>query len=286
MKKEIETFEDLEEALMEEENEDLDSSEEEETEEELDEEIEEEDSDEDPEEEPEEEESDDEDAEESEEDESDDEGADESEEGNSEDGSEEGNLSAKDQELEQLRRELNDYKRHSKKALARLGNKNADPLAGLAELAAEADGKSVDEYLESVKQEIAAEDAQKAAKRAAYEQMKAADLAAIHAAFPAAKSYTDVEQIPNFKRFGELRDGGASAEEAFRAVNPNFVADQAARAAKQAEKNNKGHLKSNVPKGSKDHSVTMTKSQMKEWKEMFPGKSTKEIMSLYKRSIS
>ena len=113
------------------------------------------------------------------------------------------------------------------------------------------------------------------------------DLAAVQRAYPETKAYNSVYDFPNFAKFSQYRDLGLPPEDAYIAANPKSVMTSVADAAKQQtlNLNNKDHLRSNVPKSSKENSTVISKKQMAEYKELFPNLSDKEIVALYKQTI-
>jgi len=112
-----------------------------------------------------------------------------------------------------------------------------------------------------------------------------ADLAAVHAAFPETRKYDSVTKFPNFKRFGELRGAKLSPKEAYIASRPDAGRENVAAATQRQSLNNtKKHLSPAVSKGSKDRSVTMSKRELAEYRELFPGMSDKEITTLYRQA--
>ena len=118
-----------------------------------------------------------------------------------------------------------------------------------------------------------------------FEKKMKADLAEVHAAFPETKAYDSVTKFPNFAKFGQFRDKGLSPKEAYIAANPDTVRASVATATKRQSLNEtKSHLKPVVSKQSKDNSVTITKKEMAEYRELFPNMSDKEIMSLYRQT--
>lgn len=179
--------------------------------------------------------------------------------------------------------------RRMKAALKKLGLKGdiADALDGLETLAAESEGKSLEDYRKENRDREEAEEAKAFVRKQAYENMKKADLAALHAAYPETAELADVEKMENFKRFAELRDAGLSVKEAYAAANPEAIRKSAAETGKKNSlKGTKAHMASVVPKGAAGDSTEMSPKEMKEWREMFPGKSKKEILALYKRATS
>ena len=81
---------------------------------------------------------------------------------------------------------------------------------------------------------------------------------------------------------------GLTPEQAYSAANYGAVIEKSSEAASQQTRNlsqTKSHLRSNVPIGSKDTSITISKKELAEYKELFPEKSDKEIVALYKQTI-
>lgn len=193
---------------------------------------------------------------------------------------------AKDEEIEALKRELAAYKAQTKDTLKKLGVESDNEMEGLVKLAAEADDKTPEEYLKKREEEALKEEGERLRKQAAYQKMIAEDIAAIHAAYPETKKYKSVEQFPNFKRFGELRDAGNTPEEAFAASHRDEVRQSVAESTRQQSLNDtKNHLKSNVPKKAKQEApIRMTKKEMDEWKNLFPHKTEKEILEHYRKT--
>lgn len=191
-------------------------------------------------------------------------------------------------EILRLKRELETLRSQGRDTLKALGVENPDDvLGGLVKLAAETEEQSPEEYLKKREETRRNEEALRTARRIAFEQKKANDLAAVHASYPETRKYDSVEKFPNFKRFAELRDLGATPEEAYNASHPAQVRENASSAARQQSLNDtKKHLKSTVPKGSKGESVSMTRKELAEWRELFPDKSDKEILGLYRRTAT
>ncbi len=171
--------------------------------------------------------------------------------------------------------ELEDLRKLAKEALSKLGYESDNIKEGLELLSAEAEGRSLEEHR--------AEKNEREARRLAAEQglaaKKAEDIAAVKAAIPLAARFNSIDDFPNVKLFMDLRDLGHSPAEAFRAAHPELIASVTA----QATKGSKEHLKSNVPRGHKDTNPGLTRNQLSEFREMFPGKSDKEIAKLYRR---
>lgn len=194
-----------------------------------------------------------------------------------------------DAEKETLRKELESLRRLAKGAIKAMGaGGDDDPARALARIAAEAEGKTADEYMKKTDDEIREEQVQALQKQQEYEKVFRADLAELHSAYPDTKQYDDLRKLPPdvLKKFASFRDRGLSAKEAYAAANPDGIRTSiAASVKKQAMHDSKGHLKSAVPKSSRDDSVTMTKKELAEWKGLFPGKSDAEIRALYKKTM-
>lgn len=193
----------------------------------------------------------------------------------------------KDKRIADLEKELKALKSQGKDTLSKLGVKDGDLLEGLEKLAAEADDVSVEDYRKSKSEKEKLTEAQQLLQRAEFEKKAAADLAELQKYYPETKSLNSIVQIENLAEFGRLRDLGLTPKQAYAAANPDGVKTHVAEAVKQQSLNDtKKHLQSAVPKGSKDTSITMTKKELSEWRDMFPKLSDKEIAALYKSSIT
>lgn len=193
----------------------------------------------------------------------------------------------RDEEKEALRRELAAYKSQTRDTLKKLGVEDEDGLKGLVKLAAEAEGVSEEEYLKKREEAQREEQARFAQQRSAFEKRMQDDLALIHAAYPETQKYKSPEEFPNFERFGRLVDAGATPVEAYIASHPDSVKESVASATKQQSLNGtKQHLKSAVPKGAKREALHMPKGKLEEWRELFPHKSDKELVALYKKTFN
>ncbi len=180
-------------------------------------------------------------------------------------------------------RELAILKAQVKDTLDKLGVGELGIDAGLIKLAAEADDISPEEYVRRRDEGIRRAEARRVAQAAAFEQKARADLTEVQAAYPETKAYASVRDLPNFAKFGEFRDKGLTPKEAYIAANPDRVREQVAEAVRQKSMSSgKEHLRSAVSKESKDTSITMTRRQMAEYRELFPDKSDREIMALHR----
>lgn len=191
----------------------------------------------------------------------------------------------KDREIQNLRRELSALKSQSKDTLAKLGVEDGDIMAGLVKLAAEAEEITPEEYLRRKTEQDRNAEAVRALQAIEFEKKMKSDLAEVHAAYPETRAYDSVTKFPNFAKFGQFRDKGLSPKEAYIAANPDTVRASVATATKRQSLNEtKNHLKPVVSKQSKDNSITITKKEMSEYRELFPNMSDKEIMSLYRQT--
>lgn len=173
----------------------------------------------------------------------------------------------------------------ARETLKKLGHNADDPLAALVQIAAESEGKSTEEYLREKAEKQSAEEAQAFMRRTQFQAKKAADLAAVHAAYPDTRGYDDVDKLPNAAEFKRLRDLGLSPKQAYIAANPDGVRESVAAATKQQSLNDtKNHMKPAVSKGAKDNSIRLSKSEMAMYRDMFPEKSDKEILALYREA--
>ena len=160
------------------------------------------------------------------------------------------------EEVKKLRADYEKLKRRSRDALKSLGIESEDTVEGLERLAREQSDMTDEEYRADLARRDAEEDdaARKrqddamkrlAAVRSGIEKKKASDLAAIHEVYPTSKKYAKLDDIPNFERYKQLRDGGASAAEAFSAVNAaDIAADLGEIAHRRSLEASKSHLKS------------------------------------------
>ena len=194
---------------------------------------------------------------------------------------------AKDARIAALERELASLRSQSRETLNRLGVTEGDELSGLVKLAAEAEGKTEEEYLRQKQERDRAAEAVRLMQQTKFNAKIAADLAEVQAAYPDAKAYASVMDFPNFKEFGRLRDLGLSPKQAYIASHPDAVRQNVAAATRQQSLNDtKKHLKPAVSKASRDNTITMTKKELAECRDLFPGMSDKEIMKLYRDTKS
>lgn len=117
-----------------------------------------------------------------------------------------------------------------------------------------------------------------------YAELAKSDLEAIRRSFPGI-GVTDLRKIDNPGRYGTLREMGLSPEEAFRATNHERIRSHIAASAR-AKADGKAHIRGDMParQGSAE-GFSLTSTQMREYRDLFPDKSEKEITELV-RSVS
>lgn len=191
----------------------------------------------------------------------------------------------KDAQIEALTKELDALKAQSADTLAKLGVKSDNVLEGLEKVAAESDDMSLDDYRKKKAESQREDAARKLYQQAEFEKKMQSDFAEIQREFPETRGLKSLREIENLAKFGRFRDLGLSPKEAYAAANPDSVRKSVAAATKQQSLNEtKAHLKSAVPAGSKDDGIAISKKELKEWRDLFPNLSDKEISKLYKES--
>ena len=184
-----------------------------------------------------------------------------------------------------LQRKYDDREAIIRDALKSMGIATDNIDEGLLQLAADAEGMTVEEYTKQRNEKRTMEEAQRLYREVMMEKMVQSDLNELHNHFPETKGITKFESIPNCKRYAELRDLGLSVKEAYTAANPDARREAIANSVKQQTINaSKSHLKSNVPIASKDTSIKITRAEMDQMRDLFPDKSDKELVALYKKT--
>ncbi len=160
----------------------------------------------------------------------------------------------------------------------------SDAYEALLKFGADNKGKTVDNYRQDRAQTENSEQLQREARATAFNQKMAKDLSDIQSSFPETKNYTSITEIPNFRRFAELSDKGLTAKEAYAAANPDAIRAVVAKAVKkQSLADTKSHLRPVTSKSAKDKSVSMKKSELNLFRDLFDGElSDREIAKLYK----
>lgn len=197
------------------------------------------------------------------------------------------NPDPKDAEISRLKKELDEILNVSRDVLLAVGSSESDVKKGLVNIAAEGKNVTTDQYLADMQKKAQEKEVKRILENARFEQIAAQDLAELHAAYPETKKYKHLRDMPlEVKQiFGRARDAGLSAKQAYAAANPDGIrTDVATAVKKQSSSDSKSHLKSAVPVNTKGDSVQMSKSELSEWREMFPGMSDSEIKKLYKQS--
>ena len=194
----------------------------------------------------------------------------------------------KDAEIASLKEKLAALESQSKDTLKKLGIEKDDVMEGLADLAAETEDMTTEEYLEKRQKEYEAEKAERQKKVEEFEALAAADLTVLKQNFPETKGYKHIKDMPAevLKKFADYRNKGVPAKEAYAAANVDGIRAGVATSAKKSVKNDsKSHLRSSQPKGGRNNSGTyITQKEMNMWREMFPNKSDREIVALYKKT--
>jgi hypothetical protein len=191
----------------------------------------------------------------------------------------------KDDDYTKLRKQFDDREQLLKTALKAMGIDDKDVDSGLIRLAADAEGVTPEEFKKQIETARKDEEIQRVYRQVMLDRMIQADLEQLHAEFPETKGITKLEDIPNCRRFAQLRDLGLTAKEAYTAANPTARREAIASSVKQQATNaSKAHLRSNVPIASKDTSVKIPRSEMEEYRELFPDMSDKDIVALYKKT--
>lgn len=193
----------------------------------------------------------------------------------------------RDTEIADLKARLKAIESQAKATLKTIGVEEEDALAGLVKVAADAENKTPEQYNAEKAKKENDEIARNMLRNQLFEAKAAADLKELHAAYPETKQYKHLREMPPeiLKTFGAQRDAGFSVKQAYAAANPDGIRKEVATSVKkQAQHDSKAHLKSSVPKPSKPDAIAMSKAELADWREMFPGMSDAEIRKLYKQS--
>ena len=198
----------------------------------------------------------------------------------------------KDAIIENLKKQNSRFRAQTKETLEKLGIKvDGDNVEeALEKAAAESDGVSLEEYRKTKDDAAEVEQARETLRRQKFETLAANDLAELKKSFPDLLETKQIKDaftnIDEFAKFGRLRDSGIDAKTAYLAVKGNDVrAKQSAAATQKAVNGGKNHITSVAPKKAASDGITMPKSTLKEWREMFPRKTDKEIIQLYKKTL-
>lgn len=200
----------------------------------------------------------------------------------------------KDLKYQELEAKYKKLEANSRDALHKLGvevKPDGDVNEALEKAAAEAEGKTLEEYRKEKTDAEALAKAKELVAKQNFEKVAAADLTDLKKSFPYLLEKTAIrscfDSFEDFAKFGRLRDNGIPAKEAYLAINGDKVREMQSAAARQKAANDgKQHIKSVAPKNTSDGTnVTMPKKTLEEWRDIFPDKSDKEIKELYRQSL-
>lgn len=204
----------------------------------------------------------------------------------------------KDAIIEDLKRQLSAEKNNvanlkhlSKETLEKMGiDVDGDVADVMEKTVAESEGVSVEEYRKRKQESIDLANEKENAKRQAFEKLAASDLSELKKSFPDLLEKGRIndcfDSFDDFVEFGRLRDAGISPKKAYLAVNGDKVRNQQAIAAqRKATSDGKKHITSVAPKKASNDDIVMPKETLREWRDLFPDKTDKEIRALYKQSL-
>lgn len=178
-----------------------------------------------------------------------------------------------------------------KDTLEKLGIKvDGDVTEVLDRVAAETEGKTLEEYRQEKSEKAELETAKQSLARQRFEQLAASDLAELKKSFPDLLQVDNIRNafktMEDFIQFGKLRDSGVAPKTAYMAVNGEQVRTAQAQAAqKKVAGDGKRHITSVAPKKASDNNVVMPKETLKEWRDNFPELTDAEIRKLYKETL-
>ena len=182
-------------------------------------------------------------------------------------------------------KDFKEFERLTKEVLDIFGIEGDDVKASLERIVAEAHDQTPEEYRESLTKEEERRRADEFYRAELFRRKKEADLSELKSIFPETEALNDISEIENFEEFGKLRDAGYSVKQAYAATNVDGIIDGAVRSGRrEVSDGSKSHMRSNVTRGVKDTSVTMTKEEYEQFKELFPKKTKAEILELYQKT--
>lgn len=197
-------------------------------------------------------------------------------------------IDQKDIEIANLRKQITERDEQIRDTLKSLGADENEGVAGLERIAAEAADIPVEEYRRKKTERMRQEEAVRLLQKQKFDEKIQADLISVQRAYPETRQYKSVFEFPNFEKFSNYRDLGLPPDEAYIAANSKEVMANVVGAVQRHEQNlsrTKEHLHSNVPAGAKDRSVSITKEEMSEYRDIFPNLSDKEIIALHKQTL-
>lgn len=210
----------------------------------------------------------------------------------------ESDADGKDAEIAELRKQLaekdaalGNVRNLSKETLQKMGVTVDGSVEEALEIAnAESEGVSVEEYRKTRAQTAEAQAAERQAKQQKFEELAASDLSELKKSFPDLLKNNHIadcfDSFADFVQFGKLRDSGIATKTAYLAVNGDKVrTKQAAAAQQKAASGGKEHLKSTVTKKATGDNIVIPKEELRQFRDMFPNLSEKELRALYKQTL-
>ena len=183
------------------------------------------------------------------------------------------------------------FEKQVKDTLEMLGIKvDGDVTEALDRVAAETEGKTLEEYRKEKDEKSELETAKQTLARQRFEQFAASDLAELKKSFPDLLQVDNIrdafKSMEDFVQFGKLRDSGVAPKNAYMAVNGEQVRTAQAQAAqKKVAGDGKRHITSVAPKKASDTNVVMPKETLEEWRDNFPELTDAEIRKLYRETL-
>lgn len=183
------------------------------------------------------------------------------------------------------------FEKQVKDTLEMLGIKvDGDVTEVLDRVAAETQGKTLEEYRKEKNEKAELETAKQTLARQRFEQLAASDLAELKKSFPDLLQVDNIrnafKSMEDFIQFGKLRDSGVAPKTAYMAVNGEQVRTAQAQAAqKKVAGDGKRHITSVAPKKASDTNVVMPKATLEEWRDNFPELTDAEIKKLYRETL-
>ena len=167
---------------------------------------------------------------------------------------------------------------------------DGDVTEALDRVAAETQGKTLEEYRKEKNEKAELETAKQTLARQRFEQLAASDLAELKKSFPDLLQVDNIrnafKSMEDFIQFGKLRDSGVAPKTAYMAVNGEQVRTAQAQAAqKKVAGDGKRHITSVAPKKASDTNVVMPKATLEEWRDNFPELTDAEIKKLYRETL-
>ena len=137
---------------------------------------------------------------------------------------------------------------------------NAEDVGDQAEIQSAPTEEPIEEDRENISDEIN------------YAEILESDLAELRSSFPEITGISDITELKNPLRYGELRDLGLSAKEAYLASG-----------GAKSRYDNRAHLTRSVPKGASYQRGGIPRHELGIMKDLFEGISERELERLYKK---